>query len=134
MPEEVTKQFAFHNFTTPVTGTPREVIDNDTTPRDNIFLNVLGVKKCKSGGASMMMKTGMEVYQDYTVFNYGLPRPQKDLKSQDITMISRPWNQLAQQFFSQVTVKRVLRRKPPPYALIIDNLEKSLVTTVYKAR
>ena len=82
----------------------------------------------------MMMKTGMEVYQDYTVFNYGLSRPQKDLKSQDITIISRPWNQLAPQFFSQVTVKRVLRRKSPPYALIIDNLKISLVTTVYKAR
>ena len=90
MPEEVTKQFAFHNFTTPVTGTLREVIGNDTTPRDKIFLNVLGVKKCKSGGASMIIKTGMEVYQDYTVFNSGLTRPQKDLKSQDITIISSP--------------------------------------------
>ena len=112
MQEEVAKHFAFHNLTTPVTGTLREVLDNYTTPIYNIFLNGLGIKKCKSGGASMMMKTGMEVYQDYTVFNYGLPRPQKDLKSQDITMISRPWNQLAQQFFSQVTVKRVLRRIP----------------------
>ena len=32
MPEDMEKQFAFPNFTTPVAGTLREVLENDTTP------------------------------------------------------------------------------------------------------
>ena len=57
MPEDVSKHFLFPNFKAPVPGTLREVLDNDTTPRDKISLNGLGTKKRKSGGASMMMKT-----------------------------------------------------------------------------
>ena len=38
----------------------------------------------------MMMKTGMEVSQYYTVFNCGPPRPQKKLKTQDITIVAGP--------------------------------------------
>ena len=35
--------------------------------------------------------------------------------------------------FSQVTAKRKLERKPLPYALVMDNLETYLATTVDKA-
>ena len=51
IPEDAAKHFAFLNFTTPVPGMLREVLDNDTTLRDNISLNGLGMKKGKSGGA-----------------------------------------------------------------------------------
>ena len=36
----------------------------------------------------MTLRTGMEVAQDYTVFNYRPPRPQKYVKSQDITIVA----------------------------------------------
>ena len=75
MPEDVSRHLALPNFSTPVTGMPREVVDNETTPRDKISLNVLGTKKVKYGGTYMMLKTGMEVAQDYTIFNYGPPIP-----------------------------------------------------------
>ena len=71
MPEDVAKHFFFPNFTTPVPGTVREVIDNDTTKRAKIYLNGLDMTKGESGSAYMMIKTGMVVAQYYTVFNYG---------------------------------------------------------------
>ena len=37
---------------------------------DKIPLNGLGTTKGKAGGLSMMLKTGMEVAQYYTVFKY----------------------------------------------------------------
>ena len=55
------------NFATPVSGTLREVLDINTTTREKSHLNGLG----ESGGVSMMLKTVIEVAQDYTVFNYG---------------------------------------------------------------
>ena len=58
------------NFTTPVSGTLREVLDNDTTTRDKIYLNGLGITIDESGGVSVILKTGMEVEKYYTVFNY----------------------------------------------------------------
>ena len=61
MQEDVAKHFAFPNSATPVPGTMRGVLDNETTPRDRISLNVLGMTKDKSGDASMMLKTGMAV-------------------------------------------------------------------------
>ena len=42
---DLAKHVVFPKFVTPVTGTLRGVIDNETTPRDEIFLNGLGVKK-----------------------------------------------------------------------------------------
>ena len=44
-PEDMSNQFAFHHLTTPVSGTPREVIDNATTTREKIYLNGLGMTK-----------------------------------------------------------------------------------------
>ena len=77
IPEDIAEHFALTNNTTPVIGTLREVLDNDTKPIDKIYLNGLGTTEGKSGGASIMLKTGMEVAQYYTVFNYGPPIPHK---------------------------------------------------------
>ena len=71
MPEDVVKHFAFPNFTTPMPGTLRGFLDNDIAPRDKISLNGLGIKKVKAVGLSKILKTGLEVAQYYTVFNYG---------------------------------------------------------------
>ena len=35
----------------------------------------------------MILKTGLEVAQDYNVSKYGPPSPQKDSKSQDIKIV-----------------------------------------------
>ena len=51
--------------------------------------------KGESIGLSMMMKTGMQVFQYYTVFNYVPPRPQKYLKTKDRTIVSGPGMKLA---------------------------------------
>ena len=45
MPEDVAKHFSFPNITTPVSGTSREVLDNNTTTREKSYLNGLGMKK-----------------------------------------------------------------------------------------
>ena len=90
IPEDVAKLFALPNYITLVPGTLREVLENDTTPRYKISLKGLGMKKVKSGGASMMLKIVMEVNQDYTVFDYVPPRPQKELISNDITTVAGP--------------------------------------------
>ena len=72
--------FVLPIFTTPVSGTLREFIENDTTKRDKISLNGLGEKIGKYVGASMVLKTVMEVAQYYTISNYRPQRPQKDVK------------------------------------------------------
>ena len=46
-------------------------------PGDKIPLNGLVMTKGKARGLSMILKTGMEVAQDYNVFNCGHPRLQK---------------------------------------------------------
>ena len=71
------KHYAFPNITTPVSGTLRGFLENDTTTGDKNFLNGLGMTKGESGGVSMIMKTVVEVAQYYTVFNYIPPRPTK---------------------------------------------------------
>ena len=61
----------------------------------------------------MMLKTGMRMDQDYTVFNYGPPRLQKYLNPQDITILVGPRMKPAPKLFSQGTLKRKLGMKPP---------------------
>ena len=80
MPDDMADHFVLPNFTTALPGMLREVLENYTTTRDKNFFNGLGMKKVESGGTSMMLKTGMEVSQDYTVFNFRPQIPQKDLK------------------------------------------------------
>ena len=82
-----------------------EVINNDTTTRDNISLDSLDMTKGKSVSASMMLKTGMELAQDYTVFNYKPPRPQKDLKSQDRTIVTDPGMKPVPKIILSVNIK-----------------------------
>ena len=69
MPEYVEKHFAFPNFTTSMSGTLMEFLDNYITQRDKVYLNGLGMTKCKYQSLSMMPKTGMEEAQEYTVLN-----------------------------------------------------------------
>ena len=42
--EDVAKQSVTPNFTTPIPGILREVLDNEMAPRDKISLNGLGIK------------------------------------------------------------------------------------------
>ena len=58
-------------------GTLRGVLENDTKTREKNYLNGLNMKKVESGGVSIILKTGTEVAQYYTIFNYGPPIPQK---------------------------------------------------------
>ena len=43
--------------------------------------------KVGSGGVAMMLKTGMKVTQDYSVFNYVHPRPQNIENPQEKTKV-----------------------------------------------
>ena len=134
MPEDVAKHLAFPDFTTPIPGTLREVLDNNIAPRYKISLNGLVITKCKAGGLSMMLKTGLEVDQYYTVFNYGPPSPQKDLKSQEITVVSGPGMKPAPIFSLPGHRREKTEMETPPDTMIMDNLETSLATTVDKGR
>ena len=69
--------------------------------------------KGKRGGLSMMLKTGMEVAQYYTVFNYVPSSPYKDLKSQGRTIVDQEGMKLEPKLFSQGTSNIKLGRKPP---------------------
>ena len=80
----------------------------------------------------MMMKIGMEVDQSYTVFNYGPPIPQKYLNLQDRTIMARPGMKQSPKYFLPGHSKEKVWKDPPPNALIMDNLESSLDTTVDK--
>ena len=69
MSEESAKHFDFPTFINPVLEILSELLVNDTKTGYKISLNGLGMTKVKSGGVSMMLKTGTEVAQDYTFFN-----------------------------------------------------------------
>ena len=69
-------------------GILRKVIGNNTTTIYKFSLAGLGVKKGKCRGVSMMLKTEIEVAQDYTFSNYRPPIPQKYIKSQYRTIVS----------------------------------------------
>ena len=103
----------FPNFSTPVPVMLREVLDNDTTTRDKSDINGLGMKKVEYGGVSIMMKTGMEVAQYYTVFNYGPPIPKQDLNIQDITLVAGPGMNPAQKFVLPEHNKEKFGKEPP---------------------
>ena len=75
MPEDMEKHFTFPNFTTPVPGILREILDKNNTTRGKSYINGLGITKGVSGGLYMMMKALMEVSQYYNVFNYVPPIP-----------------------------------------------------------
>ena len=74
MLEDVEKHFVLPKFTASETGTLSEVIDNDTTTRDKMSLNGLNLTKGQAISVYVMPKTGMEVSEYCTVFNYGPTR------------------------------------------------------------
>ena len=73
---------------------------------------MLDMTKVKHVVAYMILKTEMEVDQDYTVFNYGLPRPQKYSKSQDRIIVEGTGMKPIKKLFYQGTSKRKWGRKP----------------------
>ena len=72
--------------------------------------------KGKAEGASMMLKTGMGVSQDYTAFNYVPPRTQKYLKSQDRTIVAGPGMNSVPKIVLPGHSKEKVGKEPPPYA------------------
>ena len=62
----------------------------------------------------MMLKTVMEVAQDYTVFDYVPASPQKDLKSQGRTIVAQPGMKLAPKFLLPEHRKEEIGKEPPP--------------------
>ena len=133
MPEDMGNHFTFPNFTTSVPGILREILDKNNTTRGKSYLNGLGITKGVSGGVYMMMKALMEVSQYYNVFNYVSPRPQKELKPQDRTIVEGPGMKQAQKLFPPGHIKQKVVKETPTDALIMDNLETLLATIVYKA-
>ena len=85
-------------------------------------LNGLGVTRGESGGVSMMLKTGMEVAQYYSVFKYGPPRPQNDINSQDKTIVVGQRVNLAPKFVIRGKSKDKVSKESPPDAFIVDKL------------
>ena len=69
IPEDSANNFAFLYFTALGPEVFIRFLDNDTTKRYKMYLNRLGLIKVESGGVNMMLKTGMEVAQYYTIFN-----------------------------------------------------------------
>ena len=61
-----------------------------------------------------MMKIGLEVAQDYTVFNYGPSIPQKELNPQDITIVARPGIKPSPKYFLPGNSTEKVGRDPPP--------------------
>ena len=63
----------------------------------------------------MILKTEMEVAQYYTDFNYGPPRPQKDLKYQNITILEGTGMNLAPKCVLLGNSKGKVGKNPPPH-------------------
>ena len=71
--------------------------------------------------------------QYYTVFNYVPPIPQKDINSQDITIVAGSGVNLASKTFLPGNSKEKVGKETPPDELIMNNLDKLLYTIVDKA-
>ena len=56
------KHFAFPKFTTPMTGTLKEIVDNYTTINSKISLNGLGLIKGLPASVFMVLSTGMGAF------------------------------------------------------------------------
>ena len=119
MPEDVAKHLSLPNFTTPIPGTLRGVLDNDITPRYNISLNGLGIKKVKSGGLSLMLKTVMEVSQDCTIFNYVPPSSHEYLKYQGRTIVAQSVIKPVPKTFLPGHSKEKIGKEPPQIYWVI---------------
>ena len=67
------------------------------------------------------------------IFNYGPPRSQKEVNSKDRTIVVEPGVNPAPTFVTPGINEGKFGQETHPYFLIVDNLEASLATTVYKA-
>ena len=81
----------------------------------------------------MMLKTGMGLSQDYTIFNYGHPIPQKDVKSQDRTIVAGPGVNSEPKFVLTGNSKEKVGKETPPDVFIVHILETFLATKLDKA-
>ena len=124
----------FTKFTVPVSGTLMEILGNDTKTRDKTPIKLLGVTKGEYGGVVMILKVGMKVAQDYNVFNYRTPIPQNNVNSKDRKIVEGTGVNLGQKVFLPGNSKKKVGKETPPDALLMDNLETYLATTVYKTR
>ena len=61
----------------------------------------------------MMLKTGMEVEEDCTIFNYGQPRSKIKVKSKDRTIVAGPEVNPEPKSPPQGKMKGELGTKPP---------------------
>ena len=66
----------------------------------------------------MMLKTGTEVAQDYTVLKYGPQRPQKDLNTQERIIVAQPGMIPATKFALPWHIKEKVGKEPP---ICVDN-------------
>ena len=80
------------------------------------------MRKCKSGVVSKILKIVMELAQYYTVFNYRPSRPQKDLNSQDITIVAWPGMKPEPRYVLAGNSKEKVGKDPlPPHPRCVDN-------------
>ena len=82
----------------------------------------------------MILKKGIEVDQYYTVFNYGHPIPQKEIKSQDRKIVAGPGMKSATKLVLPGNRKEKFGKETSPDEFIRDNVESQLDTAVDKAR
>ena len=81
----------------------------------------------------MMLKTGIKVAHDYSIFEYVPPIPHKNVKSQYRTIVSGTGVNLETKNVLPENSKEKVGKETPPYAFLMDNLETSFSTTVNKA-
>ena len=104
MLEDADKYFSFPNYTTPVSGTLKEVPENDITTRYKISLNDFVITKDESGGVYTIFKLEWK-WLDTILFQLHTQRPHKYANPQDRTIVAGTGVNPAHFFFSQVTVK-----------------------------
>ena len=72
--------------------------------------------------------------QGYIVLNYGPPRSHNNKNTQDIKIVARPGVNPTSKCILTGNRKEKFGKEPLPDALIMDNLETSLTTTVDKTQ
>ena len=75
----------------------------------------------------------MKEIQDYTIFNYVPPIPNKKVKYQDKTIVTRTGVISAPNFIIPGNSKNKVGKEIPPYQFLMDNLETSFPATVDKS-
>ena len=111
----------------------RGVLKNDTTTRDQIPLNGFGVTKGESGSVSIIIKIGMEMSEYYTYFNYIPTIPHTCVKLKDKSVAVGPRVNPEPTFMLQWGIRGEVELNKNTYAFIMDNLEISFNTPVYRS-